>query len=355
MRVVVERMDRDEFFARLDALGEERVQKALWNLYWRGTAEIRRRIEAELQPGGARPRRTEDPIDPEAMLDEVRRFVELARCGAYLGRDRRVSPRERTRWRFTFQRLLKESERSLRDENLDPGAAVMELLLDLSQELRGYDYFRSEDPIEAARIVVSDEVALLWSQVHDRRGFAEFARSAAPQLVRWESEFGWTRTGFGRVRERETSLTIVLERLLSVPDHWVAFADHYLEALDALADPHSATSRSRRHSSDRGREERTRNLAEWHLTLLDQLFDGDAEDRLDRLAAHLSLGGPDLVYFRAQLARRRGDLHAARRLIAEALDQLPGHRNFLAFAIEIGAPLPSRAEEIARSRVERLM
>lgn len=157
-------MERDQFFARLGVLGEERVQKALWNLYWRGNAEVRRLIEAELQHGGPRPRRTEEPIDPVA--DEVRKFVELARSGAYLGRDRRVSPR--TRWRFTFQRLVKDSERSLRDEDLSPGAAAMELLHDLSQQARGYNYFRSEDPIEAARIVVSDEVALLWSQVLER-------------------------------------------------------------------------------------------------------------------------------------------------------------------------------------------
>lgn len=86
-------MERDQFFARLGVLGEERVQKALWNLYWRGNAEVRRRIEAELQHGDPRPRRTEEPIDPVATLDEVRRFVELARSGAYLGRGRRVSPR----------------------------------------------------------------------------------------------------------------------------------------------------------------------------------------------------------------------------------------------------------------------
>ena len=62
---------------------------------------------------------------------------------------------------------MKDAEPCLRDEDLDAGAEAMELLLDLSQELRGNDYFRSEDPIEAARVAVSDEVALLWSQVLD--------------------------------------------------------------------------------------------------------------------------------------------------------------------------------------------
>ena len=33
--------------------------------------------------------------------------------------------------------------------------------------------------------------------------------------MRWESAHGWTRTGFGRVREQETSLAAVLARLLT--------------------------------------------------------------------------------------------------------------------------------------------
>lgn len=31
------RMDREQFFGRLAALDEERLKKALWSLYWRGT------------------------------------------------------------------------------------------------------------------------------------------------------------------------------------------------------------------------------------------------------------------------------------------------------------------------------
>jgi hypothetical protein len=48
-------------------------------------------------------------------------------------------------------------------------------------------------------------------------------------------------------------------------------------------------------------------------------------------------------------------LVAARRLVTGALDRLPGHRDHLAFANEIAAPLPDRARELARSRTERLM
>ncbi len=352
----MDRMDRDQFFARLGALDEDRLKKALWNLYWRGTATIRQRIEAELHPDGPRPRRKErEPSDPEGTLDEVRDFVALARSGAYLAGDRRVRPQERTRWRFTFQRLVKDAGRALARDDLSAGTEAMALLVDLAQEMRAYDYFRSEDPIEAARVVVSEEVSLLWSRVLDRVGFAEFARSAAPQLVRWESEYGWTRTGFGRVREQETSLASVLNQLLTLPDRWVVFTDRYLEALDEIVARRSAAAASRRRPKDTTQDRLTSDLAEWHAMLVDRLFGSDSEDRLDRLATHPALGGPDLIYLQAQLARRRGDLVAARRLVTGALDRLPGHRDYLAFAKEISAPLPDRARELARSRHERLM
>jgi len=352
----MDRMDRGQFFDRLAVLDEEHLKKALWNLYWRGTAAMRRRIEVEVDPASPRRRPVEaEAVDPQWTLSEVREFVDLARSGAYLAGDRRVTPRECTRWRFTFQRLVKDVELALRDDDIADGAAAMAPLLDLAQEMRGYDYFHSEDPIEVARIVVSDEVTLLWSRVQDRLGFGALARSAAPQLVRWESEHGWTRTGFGRVREKETSLAAVLERLLTAPDMWVTFVDRYLEALDAVTVRDAATARHGRHSSDRGREQRAGDLAEWHLLLLGRLSGGDAEDRLDRLATHPALGGPDLTYFRARLAHRRGEQAAARRLVSDALERLPGHEGYLGFANEIGAPLPARAEAANHSRFRRLM
>lgn len=46
----VNRMNREEFFSKLTGLDEERLKKALWNLYWRGNATLRERIEAELEP-----------------------------------------------------------------------------------------------------------------------------------------------------------------------------------------------------------------------------------------------------------------------------------------------------------------
>ena len=45
------RMNREEFFAKLAALDEAGLKKALWNLYWRGTAAVRERIEGEIVPG----------------------------------------------------------------------------------------------------------------------------------------------------------------------------------------------------------------------------------------------------------------------------------------------------------------
>ena len=90
-------MDREQFFARLADLDEGRLKKALWNLYWRGTATVRQRIEAELEPDGRRPRRKEpEATDPEGTLDEVRQFVagepgRVHTSPAIVG----VSPRER--------------------------------------------------------------------------------------------------------------------------------------------------------------------------------------------------------------------------------------------------------------------
>ena len=39
-------MNRDEFFAKLAGLDEDRIKKALWNLYRRGPAQLRERIES---------------------------------------------------------------------------------------------------------------------------------------------------------------------------------------------------------------------------------------------------------------------------------------------------------------------
>ncbi len=348
----VKRMDRDQFFARLALLDDEHLRKILWNLYWRGSVPIRERIETELDPKERQRRRSmEDAVDPEWVLRDVTDFVTLARSGAYLGGDRRVRPRERTRWRFTFQQLRKDAERALAAADIADGAAAMEQLIQLACDTGHHEYFRSEDPVEAARFVVSDAVALLWTRVRDQLGFAAFADRAAPQLARWEAQYGWTRTGLGQVSEREVSLASILGGMLRAPDAWVRFADGYLQALDEIARRDQAGSgRSARSSDGHRLQRRSADLAEWHRLLLDQLFGSDAEDRLDRLARHPALAGPELLFFQAQLANRRGDLASARQLVHASLQERPGHSAFLEFAMEIKAPLPPRAERILAER-----
>lgn len=333
----MKRMNREEFFGKLAALDEEHLKKALWNLYWRGTATMRERIEAELDPGPPK-RASRSVVDPDAVLVEVRDFASLARAGAYLGGDRRVAPKERSRWRGTFRRLASEAREALTVDDPGPGITAMELLIDLACDTRRYDYFRSDDPMEAARFVVSDAVEQVWDRLRRAEGFDRFSARAATHLVRWESRYGWTRRGWGSVPGQEASLASVLARRLEAPDMWVSTADRYLDALDKA-------------DGARGfdRDQRTGDLAEWHGLLLDRLPDYDADDRLDRIAGHRALGGPELTFLQARLARRRGDLDRARRLVRECLDRLPGHRAFQEAAIEIGAPLPKRAQEIIES------
>ncbi|MGH7754586.1 MAG: hypothetical protein ACREN5_17405, partial [Gemmatimonadales bacterium] len=347
------RMHREEFFAKLAPLDEERLKKALWNLYWRGSAAMRARVEAEIDPGERQRRQhlEKEPVDPHWVLGEVREFVGLARSGAYIGGDRRIARGERTRWRFTFRRLVSDAQSALQAQDVAPAVAAVEALIDLACETREYDYFRSQDPLEAAQVVVSEVVAVLWGKVRDQYGFAEFAHRVAPQLIRWESKYGWTRSGWDGVSVKETSLASVLAQMLRVTDMWVVFADCYFDALDQVARDDGLKPKQPWRRTCRERKERAANLAEWHLLLIDRLMGSEAEDRLDRLVSHPALGGPELTFLRARLARERGDLVSARDLVHESLQTLPGHPRFLDFATEIGAPLPPRAQQAKRSLV----
>ncbi|CMR46743.1 Uncharacterised protein [Mycobacterium tuberculosis] len=178
--VAAKRMNREQFFRAASGLDEDRLRKALWNLYWRGTANMRERIEAELASAGrARPaRKIKPPADPDIVGWEVDEFVSLARSGAYLGGDRRVSPRERSRWRFTFKRLAAEAQDALRAEDAEPAASALEQLIDLAREADGYDYFRSDDPVAAAGFVVSDVAAA--GPPHFREFAAEIGAAIPP-------------------------------------------------------------------------------------------------------------------------------------------------------------------------------
>jgi hypothetical protein len=162
----MERMNRDQFYAAMAGLDEARLRKVLWTLYWRSAATVRARFESELAPDQAKPRSREpDPVDPRRVLREVREFVALARSGAYMAGDRRVSPKERTRWRFTLRRLVADARAALLADDLDPGVAAVTAIVDLACLARECDYFHSDDPVEAAGLVVSDEIAVMWRRM----------------------------------------------------------------------------------------------------------------------------------------------------------------------------------------------
>jgi uncharacterized protein YfiM (DUF2279 family) len=332
-------MNREQFLGVVSELDEDRLRKALWNHYWRGTPDMRGRIEVELASDGRGrpPRPAKVPADPEMVRDEVDDFVSLARSGAYLGGDRRVSPRERSRWRFTFKRVVAEAQDALRSEDAGPAASALEQLIDLACEAHGYDYFRSDDPVAAAGFVVSDVAAVLWASAWERQGFQEFAETAASQMIRWESRYGWTRYGEGSVAAKETSLAVVLTRMLRVPDIWEGFAGQYVQALDRLCD-RRAPMRRRRRSVDT-EQERASALAEWHGLLLENLADTEGS-LLDRIATHAGLGGPEQTFLSARLAHQRGNTDVARELVAHCLRKLPGHKEFREFAAEIGVAAP---------------
>ena len=347
------RFDRTAFHAKVAALDADTLRKMLWNLYWRGPAALRERIEDALDPAESKSRqRVRNNVDGEELTDDVMRFVTLARSGAYIGGTREVSRQERTKWRVTCKRLVDDATALLRGIDLEHGAAAIEALIDLLHETQDYNYFRSEDPVAAARVVVSETVQTLWNARLKRQGLAAFAGSAAPQLIRWESRFGWTRSD-SPVAERETSLACVLAGMLRGQDAWEAFCDRYLEALDAFA-PKPQTDgppRARVWDSDEWHhrhalERRADNLAEWHAMLLERLDLREAGQRLDRIASHPALTSPEADFMKARISRLRDDNESARRLIQACLERLPGHRKFIAFAQEVGASLPRRAAEI---------
>ncbi len=240
-----------------------------------------------------------------------------------------------------------DAQSALRAADAGPAEEALALIIDLACEMRDRGYVRSEDPVAAARFVVSDAAAMLWETVRDRHGLPVLAERAVAQLIRWESRYGWTR-GWGQIRDKETSLASVLARMLSVPDMWTVFANRNLDALDQVARAEAARPKSRH--TDSIRRQRTSDLAEWHDLLLERLAGSEAEDRLDRLTRHPALGGPELTFLQARLALERGDRDAARALVQDCLRDLPGHAGFSGFAAEIGAELPPRALDLAAQR-----
>lgn len=66
-------MNREQFFGAVSGFDEDRLRKALWNLYCRGTADVRKRIELELagDVGARPPRSAKATADPGAVRAEV--------------------------------------------------------------------------------------------------------------------------------------------------------------------------------------------------------------------------------------------------------------------------------------------
>ena len=351
------RMNRDEFYAAMEPSDDARLRKILWTLYWRGNAQLRERIEDELRPADQPKVRPKKELpDPDTVLNEVTTFASLARSGAYMYGDRRVHHTERSKWRLTFRRLAGDALAALQADNPAPAQRAVAEIVDLVLEMKSVDYFHSDDPVEAAKFVVSDAVAVLWESVLRHDGFAAFARRVPEQLIRWEADYGWTRRGYGQVPEKETTLAVPLARLLATPDMWRKFAESYLEALDASgrADPKRQrtiyASSSGFDETRYRRRDRAKDLAAWHEMLLDR-FAGTPEDELlDRLSASPALAGAELTFLRAQLAARRGGLAQAATLVAECLKELPGHQGYLEFAVEVGADLPPHARRLLSER-----
>jgi hypothetical protein len=348
------RMNHDEFYTAMAPNDDARLRKILWTLYWRGNAQLRERIADELRsPEQPKVRQKKELPDPDTVLGEVTTFVKLAKDGAYMAGDRRVHHTERSKWRLTFRRLVGDALAALQSDNPGPAQQAVAEMVDLACDMKSYDYFHSDDPVEAAKFVVSDAVAALWESVLLHDGFAAFAQRVPEQLIRWEADYGWTRRGYGQVPEKETALCVPLARLLTAPDMWRRFAESYLETLDAAgrADPgrpravygSSGETRYRRH-------ERTKDLAAWHGMLLDRFAGAPEDELLDRLAVSPALAGPELTFLRARIAERRGDVTKAATLVAECLQELPGHQGYLDLAVEVSAELPPRSRELLSER-----
>jgi hypothetical protein len=348
------RMNREEFYAAMAPHDDARLRKVLWTVYWRGNAQLRERIEDELRPQDQpKVKPKQDLPDPAGVLAEVAAFVELAKDGAYMAGDRRVHHTERSKWRHTFRRLIADALAALAASDPGPAQRAVAKIVDLACEMKSYDYFHSDDPVEAAKFVVSEAVAALWESVLRHDGFPAFAGCVPGQLIRWEADYGWTRRGYGQVAERETPLAVPLARLLATPDMWRTFTESYLEALGEAGRAGPGRPRTVYGSFDEAsyrRKARTGDLASWHEMLIDR-FAGTPEDNLlDRLAASPALSGPELTFLRARIAQRRGDVSQAAALVVKCLRELPGHQAYLDFAVEVGAELPSRAREIAAER-----
>jgi hypothetical protein len=161
----------------------------LWTVYWRGNAQLRERIEDELRPQDQPKVKPKKELpDPAGVLDKVTTFVELAKDGAYMAGDRRVHHTERPRWRNTFRRLAADALAALAANDPVPAQLAVATIVDLACDTKRYDYFHSDDPVEAAKFVVSDDL-VGWHEMLPDRFAGTRGRAAGPARrqpgVRW--------------------------------------------------------------------------------------------------------------------------------------------------------------------------
>ncbi|WP_460495190.1 hypothetical protein [Glycomyces tarimensis] len=287
--MAVDRMSKDEFYEKLDALDEARLKKALWNLYWRGTASVRERIEDAVTTDPARQAKPQESINPAQTLRQVREFCKLARAGAFLGASGHgVRAKRRSNWRHEFRGLVKAARTAMAETDPGPGMSAMEEIIDLAVYSNTYEVFTSQEPLEVAKFVVSDEVEALWRRMIEHRGFAAFTAVGAEQLLRWEAKYGWTQSGWGPIAEQERQLADVLVLLLPGIDQWLTFTEAYVAALDSVPLEKNMVFSSS--GVDWPRRKRTENLSAWHLRLGERLGGSDeGAALLDRIVAHSSL------------------------------------------------------------------
>jgi hypothetical protein len=158
------RMNHDEFYTVMAPNDDGRLRKILWTLYWRGNAQLRERIEDELRsPEQPKVKPKKELPDPDTVLDEVTTFVKLAKDGAHMAGDRRVHHTEWSKWRLTFRRLVSDALATLQAA-IRASAAGRRGDGDLACDMRSYYYFHSDDPVEAAKFVVSEAVAAGWPE-----------------------------------------------------------------------------------------------------------------------------------------------------------------------------------------------
>jgi hypothetical protein len=341
--MATQRMDKTAFLKALDGRSPDDLRALLWTAYWRGTAATRERIEELLAPQEAAVRRAEEAqVDPALCLDEVVTFCARARNGDYIRGARDLGRKAVTGWRFTLRRLFDESCRLLEQNDFQEGSEALETLLDFTCELKGRCYFRSEDQVEAAKVVVSDRIEALWLAQIRQEGFAFFIQKAPAQLLRWEEPYGWTTFGGGQTAEKERQLADLLPRLLPGADGFLVFCRAYLETLERLHTRQPDPKARKRTWNDpladfaRDSEKRADRLEGWHALILERMAGTDDEIILERILEHRAIQGPKTWHLLGRLRQAQGRLDEAQGLVKNALSRYPGSPEFQNTALALG-------------------